>query len=136
MQADGRIVDWRERYEVEARKELEALDGLPESELIARVEAGRIDPYFALWRAIGRKGTLANAALPLWKFLRDHPGDAQMLNRYHGAAALFRVIGMDDPASEIPLRRRVQWDGNGEEARQEALLELRGLIDERLGSSA
>ena len=128
-------MDWRERYEVEARKASEALAPLGEAELLDRIRAGRIDPYFALWRAIGGKGTVDGCAMVLWGYLRDQPGQAQMLNRYHCAAALFRVLGMDDPASENELRKRVQWDHEGEAARQAALLELRALIDERRASA-
>ena len=55
-----------------------------------------------------------------------------MLHRYHCSAALFQILGMPDPASENELRKRVQWDHQGEEARQEALLELREIIEAQL----
>ena len=71
------------------------------------------------------------AAPVLWTFLRDNPGDAHMPQRYHCAGALFRVLGLDDPASENGLRRSVQRDHEGEDAWQEALLVLRSSIEER-----
>ena len=70
----------------------------------------------------------------LWNYLKRTPGKHNMLNRYHCAAALFQILGRQDPASENSLRKRVQWDHKGEEARQQALLELKALIDSLLGS--
>ena len=124
-------MDWRERYEIEARKALDALAPLDEAELLRRVRAGNIDQYFAIWREIGRAGTVEQAAPVLWSFLADHPGKHWMLHRYHCAAALFRILELEDPGGGNELRKRVQWDHEGEEARQAALLELQALIDER-----
>ena len=126
--------DWRERYEIEARKALAALEGLNETALLERVRAGRLDPYFAIWRALAREGTVEGSARVLWTFLRDHPGKTNMHHRYHCASALFRILGMDDPASASELRKQVQWDAHGEEARQEALRELGAVIDAALGA--
>jgi len=53
------------------------------------------------------------------------------LDRYHCAGALFQILGMPDPASKSDLRPRVQWDYNGEDARQQALLELEQIILEK-----
>lgn len=127
-------MDWRDRYEVESRRALEALASVGEQALLERIRAGSLDPYFAIWRAIGRKGSVERAAPVLWEFLRDHPGQPQMLHRYHCTAALFRILDLEDPASANPLRRAVQWDAHGEDARQAALLELRAIIDERRGT--
>ncbi len=59
-----------------------------------------------------------------------------MLHRYHCAAALFQIIGQPDPSSKNELRKRVQWDHKGEEARQEALLELKQIIDEKIAAGS
>jgi hypothetical protein len=126
---------WRDRYEYEAQRQGDALRNHDEEQLIARIERGLLDPYFATWRAIGRKGSLENSAMVLWRYLQRSPGKHNMLNRYHCAAALFTILGMPDPASENPLRKRVQWDHEGEPVRQEALLELRAIIEERLAES-
>lgn len=123
---------WKERYEYEARREAESLAGLNEHELIERISRNNPDRYFAIWRTIGRKGTVQGSALVLWEFLQRNPGKQIMLNRYHCAEALFRILGMPDPASESELRKSVQWDHNGEEARQEALLELKDIIEAKL----
>ena len=68
----------------------------------------------------------------LWRYLQRSPGKPNMLNRYHCSAALFNILGTPDPAVENPLRKRVQWDHESEPARQEALLELRDIIQDQL----
>lgn len=119
---------WRERYEYEAQLEADTLQQLDEAVLIARIRDNRLDPYFAIWRAIGEKGTVKGSALALWQFLQKNPGDPKMLHRFHCAAALFKILGIADPASKSDLRRQVQWDHAGEPARQEALLRLKQII--------
>ena len=130
-----RKMHWRDRYEYEAQRQEEAYKGVDEQGLIERIEKDLLDPYFAIWRAIGAKGTIENSAIALWRYLQRSPGDAHMLNRYHCAAALFAILSMPDPASQDSLRKRVQWDHEGEPARKEALLELRGIIEARLAES-
>ena len=71
----------------------------------------------------------------LWRYLQRSPGKPNMLNRYHCSAALFNILGMPDPASENSLRKRVQWDHEGEPARQKALLELKDIIEGQLTGS-
>ena len=127
---DSSKMHWRDRYEVEAGQAFNSTMKLDEKALIARVEKNLIDPYFTTWRALARKGTVANAAMPMWRYLQRKPGKHNMLNRYHCAAALFEILGMPDPASESELRKQVQWDSHGEEARQEALLRLKKIIEE------
>jgi hypothetical protein len=130
-----RKMHWRDRYEYEASRQADALRNSDEQQLIARVEKNLLDPYFAVWRAIGKKGTLERSAMVLWRYLQRSPGKHNMLNRYHCAAALFAILGMPDPASDNSLRKRVQWDHEGEPARQEALLELREIIEARLAEN-
>jgi len=122
---------WKDRYEYEARAAVNRHDRLSERELIKIIERNNVGQYFAVWSALGRKGTVANAAMPMWHYLQRNPGKHHMLNRYHCTAALFQILGMPDPASKSDLRKGVQWDSHGEEARQEALLELRAIIEER-----
>jgi hypothetical protein len=124
-----RKMHWRDRYEYEAERQADALRNYDEQQLIGRIEQNLLDPYFAIWRAIGKKGTLEHSAMVLWRYLQRSPGKHNMHNRYHCAAALFNIMGMPDPACENPLRKRVQWDHEGEPARQEALLELKALIE-------
>lgn len=133
---DLRKMDWRDRYEYEARLEDESLDRLPEAQLLERIRQRRLGNYFGIWRVIARKGTLQNAALVLWDFLQQSPGEANMLHRYHCAGALFKILGRDDPASQDELRKAVQWDHHGEAARQEALLELKTIIEQKFNPTA
>ena len=132
---DLRNMHWRDRYEYEAKRELETLSDLTEEQLLERIKNRRLGNYFAIWRTIARKGTINNSAMILWDFLQGSPGEANMLHRYHCADALFKILGMDDPASQSELRRAVQWDHHGEEARQLALLQLKAVIQEQLSEN-
>jgi len=126
-----RKMHWREGYEYEAKRDAESLDRLSEEKILERIKNRKLGSYFGEWRAIGKKGTLWDSAMVLWDFLQGSPGDPYMLHRYHCSEALFKILGMDDPASESELRRAVQWDHNGEEARQRALLTLKAIIEEK-----
>ena len=126
---------WRDRYEYESRREAGSLESYSEEQLVNRIENNRLGSYFSIWRAIGKKGTVEGSAMALWRFLQRNPGESLMLHRYHCAEALFKILGMADPASNSALRKGVQWDSHGEEARQEALLELRKIIDLQLADS-
>jgi hypothetical protein len=125
---------WKDRYEYEAGRVAQSLERHTEKDLVERIRGNNADPYFATWRAIGRIGTIDGSALVLWEFLQRNPGKQKMLHRYHCADALFRILGMPDPASKSELRKRVQWDHQGEEARQEALLELMAVIEAKLAN--
>jgi hypothetical protein len=127
---------WRDRYEYEAGQEFNSLDKLNERELVEKIEKNHIGSYFAIWRVIARKGTPSQAAMPMWRYLQRSPGERNMHNRYHCAAALFQILGRPDPASESDLRKQVQWDSHGEEARQQALLKLKAIIEEIVSSGA
>ena len=125
---------WRDRWEYEARQERETLQALKEKALLDRVRQGDTGDYYQIWRVIGEKGTPEGSARVLWEYLQSHPGEYANLDRYHCAAVLFQVLGMPDPNSKGDLRPRVQWDHEGEEARQKALLELERIIVEKVGS--
>ena len=124
---------WRERYTYESGRAAGRLSKLSEEALIKRIESNQLDPYFAIWRTIARTGTIEHSAMVLWRFLQRSPGKSMMLHRYHCAAALFRLLGMDDPASKSDLRKAVQWDHKGEQARQQALLTLKDIIEDKQG---
>ena len=132
--AEGSLdrLHWRDRWDLEARREARALQGLTEEELLERIERGSLGYYYQIWHSIGDKGTIHQAAMVLWDFLRRHPGEEYMLHRYHCAAALFQILGVPDPDCGCELRKRVQWDYDGEAAWQDALLELRERIQEQL----
>ena len=127
-----RKMHWRERYEHEAGRQYDMFSRYSEEQLVNRIDKNLLDPYFAIWRAIARKGTVSGSAMALWRFLERSPGKSRMLHRYHCAAALFQILGMPDPSSENELRKSVQWDSHGEEARQKALLDLKKIIEAQL----
>ena len=123
---------WRDRWEYEARLEAEAMANLSQRRILKRIESGNLGLYYSIWRAIAAKGTVREAGMVLWRFLQANPGENRMHDRYHCAAALFKILGMPDPAVQNDLRKRVQWDHEGEDARQRALGELQEIIQERL----
>ena len=125
-------VNWQDIWEQNARQEQEDLSHLTEQELLTRLDNGQIDQYFQIWDAFAEKGTPQSSAIPLWNFLRDNPGEAPMLHRYHCTAALFKILGTPDAESENPLRKSVQWDHKGEPARQKALEKLKRKIESLL----
>ena len=132
-QDDLSRMHWRERWEYEAGQTRDTLQQLSEDELVDRIQRGDTDSYYQIWHAIAKKGTVEGSARILWEYLRSHPGEYAMLDRYHCAGALFQILGIPDPASKGDLRPRVQWDHDGEEARQKALLELEQIMLEKEG---
>lgn len=123
--------NWQEAWEWEAQRTSDAYGELSTAELLARVQAGRYDFYYTIWRRVQEKCTLAQAAPVLIDVLRREAGEPMMLIRYHCAGALFGLLGYpDEPAPR--LRERVQWDHEGEPARQTAIDELEALIATRL----
>ena len=123
--------NWKDAWEWHAVKAAEAFATQSEATLLAEIQAGRYDPYYQIWYSLREVGTLESCAPVLLEVLRREKGEWQMLVRYHCAAALFHLLGYrDDPIPK--LRARVQWDNDGEEARQAALDELEQLITHRL----
>jgi hypothetical protein len=123
--------NWRDRWDEEAQLEIQAYQVLSEEELLEQIKRGKTGHYYQIWRVIAEKGTITHAVQILWEFLKGNPGTTKMLDRYHCAGALFAILGMPDPDCRDDLRMRMQWDHNGEEARQIALLELSEIIQQR-----
>jgi len=123
---------WKEVWEYEAVRERTFLQSLSEMELLAYVEHDTVGSYYSLWTVLEEKGSVSRTAPVLWEYLRTHPGKVFELERYHCAAALFSILGMPDPECVNELRTRVQWDHEGEEVRQLALLELKLVINRML----
>ena len=128
-------MDWRDRYEYEAKLEAQKLGKASEQQLLKRVQSGDLDFYFAIWRELGEKGSLENSALVLLEFLQQHPGENYMHHRYHCAGALLKIVYGTNTAGDDELRKQIQWDHEGEEIRQLKLLELREIILSKLGDS-
>ncbi len=119
----SKIFDWRGRYEQQSAENIHFLLKLSEAQLLNRIRKRQFDPYFSIWRAIGKKGSLENAAPVLIKYLKEAKGKTNMLNRYNCAGALFSLMGEKD-YSKDGLRAKVQWGHQGEEARQLAINHL------------
>lgn len=124
---------WRDRYEYEAKLEGQRLSKESEQQLLKRVKNGKLDFYFQIWRELGEKGTLENSALVLLEFLQQYPGENNMHNRYHCAAALMKIVYGVDTVGNEEVRAQIQWDSKGEEVRQLKLLELREIILSKIG---
>lgn len=121
--------NWQEAWEWHARQASDYYNEQTAEELLAQVAAGNYDAYYTIWYRLREKATLAQAAPVLLDVLRREVGEASSLVRYHCAAALFHLMGYSDNAPP-PLRPRVQWDHEGEPARQAAIDELeKSLVD-------
>lgn len=123
---------WRERWEYEANLEAQNFKKISEQNLLNRVIKGNLGNYYQIWHELGRKGTLEKSALVLLQFLQQHPGDNIVLHRYHCAAALLKIIYKVDSIPTDEMRKQIQWDHEGEEMRQQKLLELRQIITDKL----
>lgn len=119
---------WRDRWEYEAKLEADKYSKQPEQKLLRQIQKGQLGNYYQIWYEIGKKGTLQNAALILLEFLQQHPGDSNMLQRYHCAGALLKIVYKEDIVPTDDRRKAIQWDHAGEEERQRKLLELRETI--------
>ncbi|MCW5876374.1 MAG: hypothetical protein KIS85_05760 [Anaerolineales bacterium] len=115
--------NWQEAWEWHARETYKHFAQQPEDKLLAQIAAGSYDEYYTIWYSLREKTSLAQAAPILLDVLRREVGEANTLIRYHCAAALFYLMGYADD-SPPSLRLRVQWDHDGEPARQEAIDEL------------
>lgn len=85
-------MDWRERYEIEAASELATFDQEPVYELLDRVANRMYGKYFSLWRSIAQRAELEQAGWLLFEVLQTEP---EYLQRYHCAAALLTLMGLD-----------------------------------------
>lgn len=123
--------NWQEAWEWHAQQTKGDYDQQTEAELLKRIQKRQYDPYYQIWYSLGEIGSLLNCAPTLLMALRRDSGEDNMLNRYHCASAIFRLLGYpDEPLPE--LRKRVQWDKEGEAARQAAIDELEQLIQTKL----
>lgn len=123
MENPPKFNHWHEAYEWHAAKTTHTLSQLSEQQLLKRVQNRQFDPYFSIWRVLGEKGSLKNCAPHFIKVLREEVGKNAMLQRYHCAGALFALMG-EKAGTISELRKRVQWDHEGEAARQVAIDEL------------
>lgn len=131
MTSAPRFDNWKAAWEWHAEQARRAFGKQSETELLSQIAAGMYDPFYAIWYALAEVGTLRRSAPVLLDVLRREAGEPRMLVRYHCAAALFLLMGT--PATHSTrLRERVQWDQEGEPARQAAIQRLERRIDQRL----
>lgn len=121
--------NWQDQWDYEAQKARTFFESKPLEELLTLVKENKTDFFFNIWDVIAGKSTPEDDSLEvLWTYLKDHPGDNYDLDRYHCTGAIFKILYNHKRHEEHPLRNAVQWDHNGEEARQKALLELKALF--------
>lgn len=126
--------NWQEAWEWHAQQTQNEYAQMSEAKLLRKIQKRQYDAYYQIWYSLGQIGTLAASAPVLLEVLRREAGEDNMLIRYHCAGALFHLLGYpDDPLPE--LRKRVQWNRQGETARQTAIDELEQLIQSRLTAS-
>lgn len=126
--------NWQEAWEWHAQQTQNDFAQMSEAKLLRKIQKRQYDPYYQIWYSLREMGSLATSAPVLLEVLRRESGEAQMLIRYHCAAALFHLLGFpDDPLPA--LRQRVQWDKQGEAARQTAIDELDQLIQTQLAEN-
>ena len=126
--------NWQEAWEWHAQQTQNEFAGQSETKLLKKIQKRQYDPYYQIWYSLRQIGSLANSAPILLNVLRQESGESNMLIRYHCAGTLFFWLGYpDDPLPE--LRKQVQWDKNGEAARQAAIQELEQLIQMRLAAA-
>lgn len=126
--------NWQEAWEWHAQQTQNDFAQMSEAKLLRKIQKRQYDPYYQIWYSLREMGSLATSAPVLLEVLRREGGEAHMLIRYHCAAALFYLLGFpDDPLPE--LRQRVQWDKQGESARQAAIDELDQLIQTQLAEN-
>jgi hypothetical protein len=120
---------WKDAWEWHADQADKFYAGQSEEQLLAWIAEGQYDAYYQIWYNLREIGRLKNCASLLLEVLRRETGEDRMFIRYHCAAALFHLMGYpDEPLPE--LRKRVQWDFEGEEARQKAIGDLRLMIED------
>ena len=126
--------NWQDAWEWHAQQTQNDFAKLSEAKLLRKIQKRQYDPYYQIWYSLREIGSLATCAPVLLEVLRRETGESPMLIRYHCAAALFHLLGYpDDPLPE--LRQRVQWDKQGEAARQAAIDELEQLIQTQLAGN-
>ena len=126
--------NWKDAWEWHAAQTHQDYSRRSVAELLGLIRDRQYDPYYSIWYALRESGSLAECAPVLLDVLRRESGEAMMLVRYHCAAALFFLLGYPDKPLP-PLRERVQWDHQGEAARQAAVNELSALVAQRLSTT-
>ncbi len=121
--------NWKDQWEYEANKSSSNYINKDLKELLKKVENNQVGIFYNIWDVIAQKSSPNDESLQiLWEYLRDHPGEKFELDRYHCAAALFKILFPEENEDQKKLRVEVQWDHQGEEKRQKALKKLHKLF--------
>ena len=80
---------WQDHWDEAAEAERRALRARPVAELLAEVRAGRYGRYYEIWTSLAERSSVAEAGWILYHVLLREEDD---LIRYHGAAALLRLL--------------------------------------------
>ncbi len=84
---------WKDLWEKYSAEETARMEAMSASRLLDDIRAGHFGNYYSIWRVVGRKATLEEAGWTLYEVLET---DIDYLYRYHCAAALLKLMGMDD----------------------------------------
>lgn len=92
MLTDGNV-HWKDKWDEYSKLEREEMESLPLERLLEDVRQGRYGKYYNIWYVITRRATLEEAGWVLFQVLKK---DIDYLYRYHCAAALIELLGVDE----------------------------------------
>lgn len=87
-----KAVHWKDLWESYSAEEKARMESTPVEELLEDIRNGHYGQYFNIWRVVGRRSSLEEAGWTLFSVLVS---DADYLYRYHCAAALLELTGID-----------------------------------------
>ncbi|MFH1253415.1 MAG: hypothetical protein V1664_03755 [Candidatus Uhrbacteria bacterium] len=134
-QPEPEFDNWKDAYEWQAGQANQSFLALTEDELLEMVKKDKVsDLFFGLWPALAEKGTPQKAGPVIWGYLNTHQSEDYFIINSHASEALFKIIDRPDPNMEIlnNLRWRCISDDWGQNSRQQALQELKKLVEEKI----
>jgi hypothetical protein len=85
-------VDWQAQWEAHASMERRKYDETPVEELLELVRRGIWGSYYTIWYSIAERSSAEDASAALYGVLKS---GEDYLYRYHAAAALLKLTGID-----------------------------------------
>ena len=92
MLTDGNV-HWKDKWDEYSKLEREKMNLISPEHLLEDVRQGRYGNYYNIWYVIARRATLEEAGWVLFQVLKK---DIDYLYRYHCAAALIELLGVDE----------------------------------------
>lgn len=86
------FMSWQEKWEEYAEMERQQYGSSSVSELIEYVRNGHWGNYYTIWYVLAERATPGEAAEPLFRVLK---GTHDYLYRYHAAAAILKITGIE-----------------------------------------